>query len=80
VNPVLRHQLNHLDRALLALLDERARLVAGAASRAATHAAVDDLLRRHEGPVDSRSIRAFFESVDAACESFRPRGAPEERP
>jgi hypothetical protein len=73
MNPCLRHQLNHLDRALLALLDERARLVADLPQRAA----IDDLLRRRSGPVDARAVRAFFESVDAACEPFRARAGEE---
>ena len=80
MNPCLRHQLNQLDRALLALLDERARLVSDVPSRDATSAAIDDLLRRREGPVEPAAVRAFFDAIDVACEPFRPRAAGEPVP
>jgi hypothetical protein len=78
MNANFRHQLNHLDRALLALLDERARLVSSATVRSTTTAAVDDLLRRRDGPIEAQAVRRFFEAVDEACEPFRGKlgGAP----
>jgi chorismate mutase len=76
VNPALRNQLLQLDRALLALLDERARLLrefepasAGSAQRALRTAALDDLLRRHVDGVDAGRVRDFFSAVDRACDA-----------
>ena len=65
MNPMLNNQLLHLDRALLGLLDERARLVADF-SRDSARPAIDDLLRRRAGPIDATDVRAFFTAVDAA--------------
>ncbi len=56
-------QLIALDRALLALCQERARL---------THdlpgcsAAIEDLLRRSTGPLPAEVLRQVFELLDAA--------------
>jgi hypothetical protein len=83
VNPALRNQLLQLDRALLALLDERARLLrefepagAGSAQRALRTAALDDLLRRHVDGVAPERVRQFFSAVDRACDD----GADGEQP
>ncbi|TAH38715.1 MAG: hypothetical protein EYC70_04935 [Planctomycetota bacterium] len=68
MEPALRHQLSALDRALLALLNERARLLAGVAGDDPGRApAVDDLLRRHAGPFEPAAIRAVFAAVDRGC-------------
>lgn len=71
MNPALQNQLRHLDRAILALLDERARLLAdvehGEAARAT---AVDDMLRRHSGPLAADAVRDVFRAVDRACAPF----------
>lgn len=71
MNPETRHQLRSLDRALLSLLDERARLLesvdAGDPGRAA---AVDDMLRRHEGPFSAEGIAEVFEAIDRHSSSF----------
>lgn len=70
MNANLRFQLNQLDRALLGLVEERARLAAqfdGPAPRAA----VDDLLRRHDGALAPHAVRALFASVDSACDACR---------
>ena len=72
MNPSFRYHLLHLDRALLALLDERARLVASCETPASARPAVEDLMRRRDGPVGADSVRAFFEAVDAACCEVRP--------
>jgi len=83
MNPALRNQLLQLDRALLALLDERARLLrefgpasAGTAQNALRTAALDDLLRRHVDGVDPERVRDFFGAVDRACEAGRPGARP----
>lgn len=73
MNPALRNQLLTLDRALLALLDERARLVLEIAPAPAA-AALDDLLRRHDGPVPAGAVREFFAAVDRACETCGAEG------
>lgn len=68
MEPALRHQLSALDRALLALLNERARLLAGVAPDDPGRAtAVDDLLRRHAGPFAPPAIREVFAAVDRGC-------------
>jgi len=68
MNPALRHQLAHLDRTLLAILNERARLLRdvdpGDPSRAA---AVEDLLRRNAGPFPAEALRRVFRDVDEGC-------------
>jgi len=66
LNPSQRHQLLQLDRAVLALLDERARLV-GETGPAAAEPAVDDLLRRHDGPFPPAGVREVFAAVKRAC-------------
>jgi chorismate mutase len=76
MNPATRAQLRSLDLALLALLDERARLLsavdAGDPGRAA---GIDDMLRRHEGPFAAESITAVFSAIDEHCRRFaRERG------
>ncbi len=68
MQPALRHQLAHLDRTLLALLNERARLRASVASEDPGRLAmVDDLLRRHDGPFCSDSLAQVFAAIDAGC-------------
>lgn len=66
--PAQRLQLARLDRALLALLNERARLLAavpaGAPGRAA---AVADLLRRHDGPFDAAALHEVYAAIDRGC-------------
>lgn len=64
----LRHQLAHLDRSLLALLNERARLVAETEPHDETaRAAVEDLLRRNAGPFPAEALRDVFAAVDRGC-------------
>jgi chorismate mutase len=83
VNAALRNQLLQLDRALLALLDERARLLrefapasAGAPQRGLRAAALDDVLRRHTGGVDAERVRDFFAAVDRACDGEGEEARP----
>jgi chorismate mutase len=71
MNPALRNQLMHLDRAILSLIDERARLLGQVSSIDPLRAsAVDDMLRRHEGPFDAESVRTVFAAIDRACARF----------
>ncbi len=68
MQPALRHQLAHLDRTLLAMLNERARLLASVASDDPGRLAmVDDLLRRHDGPFCADSLAQVFAAIDAGC-------------
>ena len=83
MNPALRNQLRHLDRAVLALLDERARLLANVARDDALRAsAVDDMLRRHSGALSADAVRDVFAAVDRACAAFGSAGSasPEAQP
>jgi len=80
MNPALRRQLRDLDRALLALLDERARLLAAVTADDPGRAAgVEDLLRRHDGPFPARAIEDVFAAVDRGCEELS-RERKEESP
>jgi chorismate mutase len=80
MNPALRRQLLDLDRALLALLDERARLLALVpADDPGRGAGVEDLLRRHDGPFPAPAIEDVFAAVDRGC-SESPRQVEEGSP
>lgn len=71
MNPETRHQLRSLDRALLSLIDERARLLASVdAGDTGRAASVEDMLRRHEGPFSAEGIREVFEAIDRHSASF----------
>jgi hypothetical protein len=81
MNPSQRHQLRTLDRALLALVDERARLLSEVpADDPGRCTSIDDLLRRGTGPLEPDSVRAMFALLDLHCARFcdadRDRGAP----
>ena len=77
MNSALRHQLRHLDGAILALLDERARLLLQTAAADPLRAApVDDLLRRHTGPFPADGVAEVFATIDRHCIEFRTEGAP----
>jgi len=68
MNFTLRHQLTHLDRTLVELLNERARLCAQLeASRVQREACVDDLLRRSRGPFPAEALRETFAAIDRGC-------------
>ncbi len=65
---VTRHQLSRLDIAILALANERARLLAPLDPDARAQAsAVSDLLRRNGGPLSADGLRALFGALDQAC-------------
>ena len=61
-----RHQLNHLDRAIARLLDERARMARGADGPLCAPA-LDDVLGRSSGDFPARSLRAVFAAVEQGC-------------
>lgn len=68
MQPALRNQLAHLDRALMAMLNERARLLASVPlDDSGRQAAISDLLRRHEGPFHAAAMRQVFEIIDSGC-------------
>lgn len=80
MQPALRHQLAHLDRTLLALLNERARLLASVdAEDPGRPAMVEDLLRRHQGPFHADVLAALFAEIDAGCLPERARRAGAKR-
>lgn len=69
--PALRHQLRHLDGAILALLDERARLLLHTSiADPLRRAAVDDILRRHTGPFPAEGVTDVFAAIDRHCDTF----------
>jgi hypothetical protein len=70
MTPAPRHHVAHLDRTLLALLNERARLAAECEDGAPVH--MDDLLRRSDGPLDAQALRAIFAAIEAGCAEARP--------
>ena len=68
MKPSTRNQLANLDRAILALLQERARLLADEdAADPDRLACVEDLLRRAEGPFDAAAFQEVFDAVDRGC-------------
>ena len=77
MNSALRHQLRHLDGAILALLDERARLLLQtSASDPLRSAPVDDMLRRHAGPFPAGGVADVFAAIDRHCAAFQAEDAP----
>ena len=63
-----RHHLSELDRTIVNLLNERARLVASDPSADSTaEAHVQDLLRRSGGPFPADALRSTFESIRSGC-------------
>ncbi len=65
-----RVQLRRLDLALLALVEERARIRAALpAADPARRAAVGDLLRRHCGDLPTESVERLFRLLDDACDA-----------
>ena len=80
MNPAQRHQLRALDRALLALVDERTRLLSEVGAQdPGRKSALEDLLRRHEGPFSADSATALFALLDQHCARFAKGAASEER-
>ena len=68
MTPALKNQLRHLDWAIVQLLDERARLLAGTAPDDPARAvSIDDLLRRHDGPCSPELLRAIFAVIDGTA-------------
>ena len=76
MRPALRRNLRDLDRVLLALLDERARLLADVAiDDPGRRAGVEDLLGRHDGPFPPESVVLVFAAIDHGC-SIEGGGGP----
>jgi len=79
MNTTTAYQLRRLDQALLSLLDERRRLtdeiddetrdeMGNETGNERPYAvAIDDLLRRHDGPFPAEDVRAVFRAVEAGC-------------
>ncbi len=68
MKPSIRHHLTELDRTLIELMNERARLFASAQGEAMSLTAnVDDLLRRSGGPFPAAPLRAAFAALDDGC-------------
>ncbi|MHC4379864.1 MAG: hypothetical protein ACYSU1_02075 [Planctomycetota bacterium] len=65
-NSSFRFHLQQLDLALLALLQERARLCADT-GKAPDPVTVEDLLRRADGALPAETLRTIFKELDAAC-------------
>ncbi len=70
MTPAQRTHLRALDSALLALADERARLLADGTGQAS----IEDLLRRYAGPLPAESVRELFAALERACASARDSG------
>jgi len=64
-----REHLRSLDAAIVALVDERARLLASAQEPLAC--ALDDLLSRYDGPLSPTTLRELVAALESAC---RPGG------
>jgi hypothetical protein len=63
-----RYHLAQLDRTIVHLLNERARLVASDPTlNTGAEAHVQDLLRRSAGPFPADELRATFESIQEGC-------------
>ena len=69
MKPDLRRQLTQLDRSLMALFNERARLLAQGGGDSDLRLALDDLQRRNQGPLSARELQRVFELLDDACRS-----------
>ena len=65
MNPAIRHRLRELDRAILGLCEERARLCASlAVEDPARRPALEDLLRRHQGRLDGAAVEGLLRAVE----------------
>jgi len=72
MNPSSDAQLAAIDRALMALCQERARLLRDLPGRTA---AIDDLLQRSTGPLDATVLRDVFALLDQSASAEAPRDA-----
>lgn len=62
-----REHLRCLDAAIVALVDERARLMASAPEH--LPCALDDLLARYCGPLSPQALRELVAALDSACKT-----------
>ena len=69
MTPSTRHHLTLLDRTIMQLLNERARLISrNGKSANAAEAHVDDLLQRSAGPFPAGALRDAFAAIDRGCQ------------
>jgi chorismate mutase len=75
--PDTRQQLRHLDRAILALVDERARLLSSTPrGESASAVGMDDILRRYNGPLPAQEIEHLFGQIERVCAAAREEVQP----
>ncbi|MFT5059496.1 MAG: hypothetical protein ACI89E_002281 [Planctomycetota bacterium] len=68
MNASTQHHLSKLDRTIVSLLNERARLIASDPTADANpEAHLKDLQRRSSGPFPAQALRLTFESIQAGC-------------
>jgi len=78
MKPATRHHLTILDRTIVQLLNERARLVRAQRPGTPTQDEgdstpfVDDLLRRSAGTFPAPALREAFEAIDRGCREVQP--------
>ena len=67
-------QIQRIDQALLALVDERARLLAAdvGANGSSQLTNREDVLRRYAGVLTVEDVHAVLDAVDRACGAGRP--------
>lgn len=63
----MRSHLTLLDRAIVRLLDERARLVRELGGGSVPAVAVEDLLRRADGDFPAEAMREAFSAIERGC-------------
>jgi hypothetical protein len=69
MNSSRRHHLTQLDRTIVQLFNERARLLCASTELEETVTAhVDDLLQRSTGPFPAEALRQAFEAIDRGCQ------------
>ena len=62
-----REHLRSLDAAIVALVDERTRLLAS--TDEPLRCALDDLMSRYDGPLTPPTLRALIEALEAASQT-----------
>ncbi|MCP5021518.1 MAG: hypothetical protein GY930_07050 [bacterium] len=69
MNAGTRHHITQIDRTILQLLNERARLAPPGEGASVDHEPhVLDLMRRSPGPYPAKGLRRTFETIYAGCE------------
>jgi hypothetical protein len=65
-----QEHLRSLDAAIIAMVDERARLIASAEQPLAC--ALDDLMSRYQGPLSPSTLRELVAALERASNSVEP--------